>query len=63
MNPFGGFGAGRDPLRGSEFQLTLGRGATDEETRPGRRWQVWGQGDVQAFTGSASIATGYAGDV
>ena len=60
----GGFGMGMDPLRSSEFELALG-GAQDEggETRPGRRWQLWGQGDVQAFAGAPSSGAGYEGDV
>ena len=62
---FGGLGGGMDPLRGSEFQLALGggQGETDGETRPGRRWQAWGQGDIQTFAGAPSSATGYEGDV
>ena len=58
----GGFGT--DPLRGSEFQLALGG---DDETAgvaaPGRRWLVWGQGDVQTFAGAPSAAAGYEGDL
>ena len=63
----GGFtlgGLGTDPLRGSEFQLALGG---DDETAgaaaPGRRWLVWGQGDVQTFAGAPSAAAGYEGDL
>ena len=54
-----------DPLRGSEFQLALGSSGPDEDgqTRPGRRWQVWGQGDIQTFAGAPSSAIGYDGDV
>ena len=63
FNWLGGFGGGMDPLRGSEFRLALGGGETDGETRPGRRWQVWGQGDIQTFAGAPSSATGYEGDV
>ena len=64
LGRFGGLGAGTDPLRGSEFQLALGGGETDEEGRPGRRWQVWGQGDVQTFAGGTpSSSAGYDGDL
>ena len=64
LGRFGGLGAGTDPLRGSEFQLALGGGETDEEGRPGRRWQVWGQGDVQTFAGGTpAAAAGYDGDL
>ena len=64
LHGLGGFAGGMDPLRGSEFQLALGS-EPDEggETRPGRRWQVWGQGDIQTFAGAPSQATGYEGDV
>ena len=57
-------GLGTDPLRGSEFQLALGG---DDETAgaadAGRRWLVWGQGDVQTFAGAPSAAAGYEGDL
>ena len=60
----GGFAAGADPLRGSEFLLALGGGQNaDEGTGPGRRWQVWGQGDIQTFQGAPSVATGYDGEL
>ena len=56
------FGGGADPLRGSEFLLSLGGGSdAGEGGAPGRRWQVWGQGDVQAFKGAPSEAVGYDG--
>jgi len=71
---FGGFGGGADPLRGSEFVLSLGGGQGDggqedggqedaEGRGPGRRWQVWGQGDVQVFQGAPSAVTGYDGEL
>ncbi len=60
----GGFGGGADPLRGSEFLLSLGGGQDADEGRgAGRRWQVWGQGDVQAFQGEPSAAAGYDGSL
>ncbi len=60
----GGFGRGGDPLRGSEFLLALGgRQDGEEASRPGRRWQVWGQGDVQTFQGAPSDAAGYDGQL
>ena len=54
LGDFSGLGAGMDPLGGSEFQLALGRGEPDEETRPGRRWQVWGQGTSRRARGAVS---------
>ena len=64
LHGFGGFAGGMDPLRGSEFQTGLGSGQDEGgETRPGRRWQVWGQGDLQTFAGAPSHAAGYEGDV
>ena len=61
---FGGFHAGADPLRGSEFLLSLGAGQDGEEASgSGRRWQVWGQGDVQTFQGAPSAVTGYDGEL
>ena len=56
-----GFGGGADPLRASAFLLSLGGGEDGDETEPGRRWQVWGQGDVQSFQGAPSEAAGYDG--
>ena len=66
FDAFGGlraFGTGMDPLRGSEFQLALGGGETDRERRPGRRWQVWGQGDRQTFQHGRSAAATYDGEL
>ena len=60
----GGFGGGRDPLRGSEFLLALGgRQDAAEGSDPAGRWQMWGQGDIQAFEGAPSTATGYEGEL
>ena len=60
----GGFGGGsHDLLRGTDFLLAWGGGDGPDEARRGRRWQVWGQGDVQAFQGAPSAASGYDGDV
>ena len=47
---------------GTEFLLNVGAGE-GAETRPGRRWQVWEQGDVQTFSGAPSASRGYDGDV
>ncbi len=55
------FGGGADPLRASSFLLSLGGSEDGDETEPGRRWQAWGQGDVQSFQGAPSEATGYDG--
>ena len=69
LGGLGGFGSlGRftgaaDPLRGSEFLLALGGGQEAEESEPGRRWQVWGQGDVQTFQGAPSAVGGYEGEL
>ena len=52
------------PLRASEFLLSLGGGQDAEEGHgPGRRWRVWGQGDIQTFQGAPSGATSYDGDL
>ncbi len=62
---YGGDGLGPDRwLSGTEFVVAWGGGeAADEPTRPGRRWQVWGQGDLQTFQGARSAAVGYGGDL
>ena len=62
---YGGDGLGPDRwLSGTEFVVSLGGGeAADEPARPGRRWQVWGQGDLQTFQGARSAAVGYGGDL
>ena len=57
----GGFAAGMDPLRGSEFQLALGE-RTARAASPGRLWKLWGQGDIQTFVGAPS-GSDYEGDV
>ena len=64
LGSIGGFHGGADPLRGSEFLLALG-GSQDagEWSGPGRRWQVWGQGDIQTFQGSPSAASDYDGEL
>jgi len=52
----GGFGGGPDALlRGTEFELALGGDEDGDERRPGRRWRVWGQGDVQTFHGAPAV--------
>ncbi len=64
LGSLGGFGGGRDPLRGSEFLLALGgRQDAAEGSDPAGRWQMWGQGDIQAFEGAPSTATGYEGEL
>ncbi|MXW35235.1 MAG: autotransporter outer membrane beta-barrel domain-containing protein, partial [Chloroflexi bacterium] len=57
------FGGGADPLRASDFVLALGGGQDGVGARRGRRWQVWGQGDVQTFRGAPSDAIGYGGQL
>ena len=60
----GGVGGGADPLRGTEFLLAWGGDdEADEEACSGRRWQLWGQGDVQTFQGAPSTVSGYDGDL
>ncbi len=61
----GSFGAGVDPLHGSEFQLSLGGGDDETAANAGRRrrWQVWGQGDIQTFAGTPSRMADYEGHV
>ena len=57
----GGWAAGMDPLRGSEFQLALGE-RTARAANPGRLWKLWGQGDIQTFAGAPS-GSDYEGDI
>ena len=59
----GGLGTAADPLRGSEFMLAWGGEEDPGNIRPGRRWQVWGQGDVQSFAGAPSARSAYDGDL
>ena len=58
------FGGAGGPQRGSEFLLAVG-GGQDAERRSGagRRWQVWGQGDIQTVQGAPSAVTGYDGEL
>ena len=62
----GGFGGGSETLlRGTEFELALG-GDEDGRARAGRRWSVWGQGDIQTFQGAPTLLgydARYDGDV
>ena len=62
----GGFGGGSETLlRGTEFELALG-GGEDGRARAGRRWSVWGQGDIQTFRGAPTVLgydARYDGDV
>ena len=61
---FGRFPGVMDPLRGSAFLLPLGAGEDGDQTSGSRRrWQVWGQGDVQTFEGAPSAVTGYDGEL
>ena len=58
LHGFGDFGGGSDALlRGTEFQLALGGGDAGA-AGAGRRWGVWGQGDIQTFQGTPA-AFGY----
>lgn len=64
MAPGGFAGGASDPwLRGTEFLLALGAGQDDEGDPPGRQWQVWGQGDLQAFEGGGSEVSDYDGEL
>ena len=59
----GGFGGGwNQGLTGTNFLLAQGDGDPGA-ARPGRRFTVWGQGDVQMFRGTSSTLSGYEGDV
>ena len=57
-----GGAASEDPLRGTNFLLAWG-GSGAQEASAGRRWTLWGQGDVQEFEGEPTGASGYEGDV
>ena len=48
-------------LQGSDFVLAPGSPAGGEADAS-RRWQVWGQGDLQSFRGAPLPNSGYAGD-
>ena len=61
LGVFGGGGAG--PLAGSEFLLALGDGGNAGGNESGRRWQVWGQGDVQTFQAAPSAGSGHEGEL
>ena len=63
LGSLGGFRGGADPLRGSELLLAFDGGRNAEGDRPGRRWQLWGQGDIQTFQGAPSAVTGYDGEL
>ena len=57
----GGAGGGADALlRGTDFLLAWDGDDAEGEDR-GRRWQVWGQGDVQTFAGESPANSGYDG--
>ena len=59
-----GAGAGSDRwLSGTEFMLAWGGSEEGGETRPGRSWQLWGQGDLQTFQGERSSSAAYDGDL
>ena len=59
-----GDGDGSDRwLSGTEFVLAWGGSEEGGETRPGRSWQLWGQGDMQTFQGARSAAAAYDGDL
>ena len=60
----GGLGrGGPDMLRGTDFLLAWGGGDGRDEARRGRRWRLWGQGDIQTFEGAPSAASDYDGDL
>ena len=57
-----GFGGGSEALLGdTEFELAWGGQEAEEGGR--QRWALWGEGDVQTFSGVASSAREYEGDV
>ena len=51
-------------LHGTEFLLALGGEEADADAaRQGRRWQVWGQGDIQTFEGAPTATARYDGQL
>ena len=68
LGPGGSFGdvGGRDQmLQGTDMALSFGGvGQTEPDAAGGgRRWTVWGQGDLQTFRGTPAAAQQYDGDL
>ena len=63
LGSFGGSGEGRW-LRSTDLLFSFG-GEDEEDAARGRRWTIWGQGDIQTFRGEQgeSGGTGYDGDL
>ena len=61
LGSFGGGGEGRW-LRSTDLLFSFG-GQDEDERATGRRWTVWGQGDIQTFRGEESTASVYDGDL
>ena len=61
LGQFGGGGEGRW-LRSTDLLFSFG-GQDEDERATGRRWTVWGQGDIQTFRGEESTASVYDGDL
>ena len=62
----GGFGldGGRDRLlQGTDVLLSFGGADGAASGGVGRRWTVWGQGDMQTFRGAPGEEVGYGGDL
>ncbi len=61
----GSFGAGGEGrwLQSTDLLLSFGGQDEDEEARAGRRWTVWGQGDLQSFRGEREVASTYDADL
>ncbi len=64
LGSFGSTGEGRW-LRSTDLMLSFGGQNDDEdgEARAGRRWTVWGQGDIQSFRGEREPASTYDADL
>ena len=59
---FGGIDGGRDRLlQGTDVLLSFGEQDAGASGGGGRRWTVWGQGDMQTFRGARSEQVGYDG--
>ena len=65
FSDFGNLDQGWDQaLSGTDVLMTFGGDEDDAGARGrGRRWTIWGQGDLQTFRGSPSDVRGYEGDL
>ncbi len=59
---FGSSGGGEEGrwLQSTDLLFSFGG---EEEEGPGRRWTIWGQGDIQTFRGEPEEASSYEGDL